>query len=826
MGQAFIANSVPQVVLNGIKDSSTQTLVANTISTPIHLPLFYIQAPDGPINDAITLGSGDLSRIYGSDTIDTLKPYFNHCTLYANAILGRGNQIMTKRLVRASAPINVSTANSLTVGTQYAIYNLGTTTNTQWNAAGVVGTPTVGSLFTSSVTSILGSGQVTANNPATAGTTIGISLNSTKPIYQYARTPGTNQVSTDINGDYIYEVGSAAVPIGSFILNKPYQITSLGSTLSVWAAVGWTTANSATGATTPAVGDIFIATATGTAGGGGVANQLVQVIGGITVTVVTLPTVGHTYNDGTPIVNGSETIYPIYTAYDAFPGKDGNNTGIKIWAANDVSLYPNDNDVVLDQESILFNAQLLYRPTNGTASVISNINGVGYTQFSFKPGAYNYKTKSNLNIQQLVTSYSDDGYSTNSSPTYGPLGNFTVYQNNLTTALTQLLASENANNGSVTVPSIWMLDFLTGFDYQGNPFYGYQINTNGLNLNSTNTIYLTGGNDGDLTPATFEAAVLNEINNNYNNPSCNLLNSAKYPFSILYDSGFLSGGYVVNGVNQGDVKVALPKWTGYRKDVSVALSTHSDGGPMLTADQEISVGGSLVASIGQYIESTLWGTAPVRIAIFSQSAYLVDGSYSLPVSLSYDIAVKHANYFGSGAGVVNPTQQYFEYPGNVVTTMKQLSDANLPFTTQTALWNDGVNYVLDYDTRSQYFPGIQTAYGASGIQDSVLVSEPFMIVCTDLEKKAEIVWRQLTNNQTLTEAQFIDKSNKLLISLTSGIYGPGITVTPNTYFTASDVARGYSWVMDINVTGNVPKTVGAVNIIVTRNASDLKITAA
>ena len=808
MAQTPVNNSMPQVILNGINDQSTRAQVATPLALPQHLPLFWIQAPDGPIDNALVVASADLLSIYGQDVVNQRKPYFNHATALLEKIIST-QLVMVKRLVRPSPPISVA---NMIPGVQYSIYNLGSvTTTTNWHSAGVAGTPSVGTIFTCTATTI-GDGQVTANTPLAAGIILAVHVDSTTPIYAYSRNG--DSVLTDVNGNKIYATSANNVSVGSLVVNTAYQITSLGN--SNWTAAGWTTANSALGLSTPAVGDIFVASSVGTTTtGGGTANALIKVTGGVTLTYSLVSTIGTTITDNQFTVGGV-TYYPILRFDKSFPGLIGNYTGIKLWAANSNAVNPGDTDVISDQNAMLFNAQIVYRPLNSTASPVTDTNGSNYCTFSTLPNAYNYKTGSNLSIQQLITNWSDDGVSTNTIPMYSPLGDVIVYQNSLNTVLGILLTAENTNlptHGDIPAyTSQYMLDFLTAQDANGNPCYGYQINNNGIVLNSNNTIYLQGGADGDLTNATFESSVMNEILVNYNNPTCDLTDMAKYPFSVIYDTGFSLSG--VNGIS---VKIKLPLFTEYRKDVSVGIGTHYiDGtGRRLSVSDEVSTVASLASSISIFSESTLWDTGPVRIVLHTGSGFFVDDSYSQPVSTLFDVALKRSAYFGSGNGAVIPDQNYSIFPANKLTILKDVH-AISSVNARQSIWNNGGNYVQYCDMLTLFYPAFRTIYS---IQDSVLESDIFMLVCADVEKKIQQIWIQTTGRTDLTQSQLVANSNLLLSNLTNGLYGKGITIVPNAYITAADAARGYSWTMDVTVLGNVQDTVLSANIIAQRQST-------
>lgn len=753
MTSSPITNSTPRFIPNGMKDQSILPLVAQPEQLPIHLPLFYLLASTGPIDEVLmVMDKGDLTRIYGDDVLDMRSPYFTHATLMVQKVLEAGNACMIKR----------------------------------------VASPTI-------VKDINGNIVSTSNLPSQSTLILTATIDSTTAVYEYQRTlDGT--VVFDVNGNPLLSLGTA-VASGSFTAGTDYQIVSLGTTTqSDWLAQGVVG--------TAVVGKIFTANS-GTGAGTGTASPLTKVAGAKTIKFGTIPLGSHTLADlSAPIVAGPLTTYPLLMIQTPFVGKAGDNYGIRLWTAGPNSVMPGDSDVIKNQGALIFNAQIVAKAINGTTNVVADIYGESMTSFMLKPNAFNYKTNADLTIQSLIDNWTDDGSLTNTSPIFGPFGSVHVFEANLESVLNTLLTAETAALpvGVSGPSSIWEIDLFSAINtYNGTNFYtayGFRVDSTGLQLTSSLSYYMQGGNDGDLTYAQFEASVIDETLNHYNDPAYPLLDTAKYPFSCIYDSGFST-----------PVKLALFHWLNYRKDVHVGVGTHVVGDAPLTISEEISSTINLHTAALAYAESSVWGTPACRAVIMLQSGLLINSPFTKPVSTLFDLVMKRAAYFGAGDGVAKSGLSYNINPANIVKSMKKLSSTNLTLTAQTALWTGGANFVQAYDRKSYFFPAIQTIYG---IENSVLVDEIFMQICCDIQKQSANVWRQLSGRDDLTEAQFIKKSNELLLQLVDGKYDNKVIITPNTYFTPADVARGYSWVMDVSVAGNIPYTVGQINIITQR----------
>ena len=691
-----VTNSTPMVNLNGIHDLSIVPLVAQPELSPMHLPLFYIQAPTGPVDEVVLLMPGDLTRIYGDDVIDFRKPYLNHATVLLMIVLAEGNSCFVKRIVRPTITTSTNPTTHVVTVTE-------------------------------------------SNIPAIASITLMAEVDATTAIYQYARDD-TGMIIEDLSGN-------------------PTFTTHV-------------------------------------------------VTGGVTVKYTWTPTGNLTAQQlASHMTTGSKITYPLLTVNGAFIGALSNNYGLRLWTSGPYTSDPGDLDVINDQQALIYDAQIVYRALNTTPATLPDMLGENNIRFCFKPDAYNYKNNLDLTIQQLVTGWSDDGVQDGLSPTFGPIGSLDVHEKNLEDLLAVLMAAETAacTAATVTPPaSIWLLDFLTGIDMNGINHYGFQINLTGDIISQGYTYYMQGGNDGDLTMATFEKQLMSEINNNWENPLYPLIDSAKFPFSCMYDSGF-----------SVPVKKTIFKWTSYRKNVHVGVGTHVVGDNPLTISEEISCGIDLRTTALVYAESALWGTPACRIVMMMQSGYLLNSPYKQRVSTLYELVSKRARYIGAGIGIMKPGLGYDISPANQVTLLKKLSSNFLNVYAKNQVWATGLNFAQSFDRRTYFFPGLQTIYT---IQNSVLAGELFMQICCDVEKQSEIVWRLLSGNSSMTEAQFIQASNRLLLELTNGKYDNRVIIVPNTYFTPADEARGYSWTLDVTVYGNVPKTVSTVNVITKRTS--------
>jgi hypothetical protein len=314
--------------------------------------------------------------------------------------------------------------------------------------------------------------------------------------------------------------------------------------------------------------------------------------------------------------------------------------------------------------------------------------------------------------------------------------------------------------------------------------------------------YFGGGEDGTTTNAAYEDKVAFEINENFNNVNYSLLDMARYPFSALYDSGFTL-----------DTKLLFAKWLDRRPDVHITLATHAEG-ETLTVEEEAARADIIMSELKLHGESEEWGTSCTRAVVVGHSGNFRTGTYPNRVPMTvFELAYKRALYFGAGSGIAKNGLDYTTFPGTELTMSKNINNIFMTESQREYLWVNGVNFVQFADRDSIFFPALQTVYNP---RNSVLTSERIMQIACDVTKQAQKVWVMMTNEDRLTESQFIERSNAKLLALVAGKYDNRVVVTPNAYFLPADSARGYSWVMDAIIEGNVMKTVQTVNIRIRR----------
>jgi hypothetical protein len=93
-----IVNASPQVIQLGARDMSLKPQPPKPVIIPTHLQVIFGYAASGPATKELVDGAR-LMGLYGSETFDRSKPYFNHATRMAELMSAAGNAMMFARII-------------------------------------------------------------------------------------------------------------------------------------------------------------------------------------------------------------------------------------------------------------------------------------------------------------------------------------------------------------------------------------------------------------------------------------------------------------------------------------------------------------------------------------------------------------------------------------------------------------------------------------------------------------------------------------------------------------------------------------------------------
>ena len=500
------------------------------------------------------------------------------------------------------------------------------------------------------------------------------------------------------------------------------------------------------------------------------------------------------------------TMYPVQAWSVASHGDYGNLVGIRLSSPTIDSSAPVDDDLIEAARAYVYRLAMVERPTLNSTPVIRETRyGEQFVDFTFKEGVVNAKTDSEMSVDDILLQGWNEPASNGLPPTVGVIDRQHVYHNNIEDLLKLLQITESPYGlVSEDEEDIHMINFIGGHDYNGVPYYTVQVegpSNGGVLLNENSTHYAAGGSDGTMDFATFDRLV-GDICTNYGDGEYNFLDSAVYPQSCIWDSGFSL-----------DTKKKLLTVIGRRKDMAVFLSTQDVSKPQNTASEESSIAVALRTAARMYPESEVYGTPVCRAMVIGQSGYLVNSKWSHLTPLTIELAQKSAAYMGAGDGVWKSRKAFDVSPANQVKMFRSVNATYKKANVRSNDWDAGLVWAQNFDRRSLFFPGLQTVYD----DDTSILNSMFnMMVAVELEKVAETTWRQLTGISSLTNNQFIARSNRLIEEHVKGRFDNRVIIVPDTFISAADEQRGFSWGCNIMMYGNNMKTVGSFTIVARR----------
>ena len=517
------------------------------------------------------------------------------------------------------------------------------------------------------------------------------------------------------------------------------------------------------------------------------------------------------------------TVYPIFEAEVSFFGARGNNYGLRLTAPTTASGAPINDNLVDAVQAYLYRLSVVSRRDEAsTVNVLETLMGEQSLNFAFKDGVIDPASDTEVSIADTFMPAYQDVDTAGLTPVYGPFGRVKVYQDNLEAVLAMIgeleapLGLLPALTMDADSPYLHLINIVGGTDIHGVPYYSFELEgpaTGGVRFSDSTAVWATGGSDGTLS---FEEHDLlsRDFFEGFGVVDPELADMAKYPFSAVYDSGYTL-----------DTKLAMANVLSHRKNVTVNVATQDVSRPLNTAAIESSMTVSLKNALRLHPESEIHGTKVCRAAVIGHAGELIGSKYKGPNGYKHlpfiiEFARKNARYMGAGSGIWASEAAPDMPPNNQVERFKNHNVGYKGANARLNDWRNGLVWAQTYDIRSIYWPAIQTVYDDD---TSVLNSYYNAVIAADLEMVAQSVYNDLVGiSGKMTRAQFIQRSDELIMERVRGRYDGRVTIRPETYFTQYDEQRGYSWRTIIHMYGENMRTVGTYTVEAHRSA-DLEV---
>lgn len=494
----------------------------------------------------------------------------------------------------------------------------------------------------------------------------------------------------------------------------------------------------------------------------------------------------------------SANIYPIMDLEIDSEGEYGNNTCARLWYPHAGVEVPGDLTTMATEETNIYRIQFAERATaTSTPKIIQTMDDGKFVDFASVKGILSAANRA-YEPTDVVQAYQRiiPGY----VPEYGPAGRTHFYNNHFTTVTEIIQALEDIAH-SVNTSTAERINIMDGIDPTGIDYYSFYMDENGRSLNENTNLWFTGGADGTVSEAELDTQVRADLGD-WENVDLPLVDHAQFPFSILYDTGFSLA-----------TKEAMLATLGMRDDISVTACTQD----LALAENDIAtertMGSSLRTAARLTPESTVHGTETVRATITGQMGKLTSSLYGRRLPLVLDLLDKRSKYMGASNGAFKAKEAYDITPNNRVTTMTEISHPYKSNPNRDIDWDNGVNYVQHSKMNEMFWPAYQTVYSDD---TSIINSDINMLIAVDLKKKQRYLWTEFTGRSDLTRAQFIEKHDERFLELVFGKYNGRVRIESNTFFTAADKNRNYSWSHAANMYGNGSKTVASLDVITRR----------
>lgn len=554
----------------------------------------------------------------------------------------------------------------------------------------------------------------------------------------------------------------------------------------------------------------------------------------------------------------SSRLFPILDLEIDSEGSYGDNIGIVLETPTAIQVNPADLSNTTKNRAFSVRVGVVEREDKfSTAQPYPKLDGDLVQDLFLKAKAVDSISGKNRYIaRQLIDTFNRKA-TADETPIWGPFGDVYVYEKNVN-EIQQMLCEgyvyTDIDGNDIVITGEAAYDD-EAFDYGrttdlalSNPMnYGYlnfftarDLNNiaysslsvadsllfGGVAINSSSTLYASGGDDGlwylaDGTPA--EVVNLKLLDDAYRGFLTNfgagkdrLKDILRYPITAFIDSGWSL-----------DTKLAHSNILSARPDIHLEIGTQAvadtgvlpvDIGPVyrgqatssesalsaklldgwnfqarLTAEQDEAIAVRLRTHFGLTPESTFFGTPVMRVHVFGHSGIEVAENYNHPLPGSYDRGLAMAQF--TGVSRWEKADDFSENDNRKPRFLKEMSYEYRDETDADSAWATGLNFLRSHDIVDDFWPAVQSIYPH---KDSVLANAKFVLAASKCHYFGMEVWRSISG-ENKTDGQFKqdleDEANRLI----EGRFTDDVRIVPEAILTDADVARGYSGYLKFHI---------------------------
>lgn len=469
-------------------------------------------------------------------------------------------------------------------------------------------------------------------------------------------------------------------------------------------------------------------------------------------------------------------VYPIADLTYRSPGAFGNKAGIKLY----FDYTTQDEDIIDSNKALAFTIAPMEQPYDSdTPEVLRDIYGNPYCQFLAKPDQVDTRTVRRISAADIIpNSYT---LSTGDMSYTLPFDIY-VYSASFKAIGDMIVAVETSNADLIDG---WMVDILSCVDLKGHPYNHAIIDTTGTGyslMNDLSVLYLSAGDDGDLSDEKFEELYRSVLNFT---AIPELQDTARYPVTHLYDTGYAL-----------DTKLAMIQFMGIQKMCKVELACQDSNDQLYTMGEALSLGTALRARALLTPESELHGTGALRAEIFGQAGLLADKAYNQIIPANLWLALRRAELHnstfikGEMKGLPNSRFNLFRKHNWVPATPDQ----------KQMCWDTCVNYFQYEDMLNLFFADVRTIYR---YDSSVLSDLTFTDACIYLMYITQQIWAKYAG-VTAPAASLFSSIKKDIETTAFKAFAGKYVITATPYQTADEVQEGDVIHISTEMTGYSP----------------------
>lgn len=506
-------------------------------------------------------------------------------------------------------------------------------------------------------------------------------------------------------------------------------------------------------------------------------------------------------------------LIPLLDGLARFEGSKGGNLGLRLMAPTTRSVDPADEELQDEIGARIYRLAVVSRDSiKSTANTMRTLQGAGTLDFTFKKGTIDLNTDQEFYIGKVFRP-AYESVDPQAFTGYGPVEKIATYDANIVELLTKLSAREAEYTGEA-FSDIHNFNFLTGTDINGNPYHTLVIQgpqQGGILFSELSNQWMVGGSDGDISPEAYNTAV-DELLGNLSNSDVPFKDIARMPFDSVWDTGFPLS-----------TKLKFSAFHAIRPDVMIHACTQDVMRPLNTASEDSSIAIALRSTFRASQESSEWATKALRFFVMGNAGYLINDDYDGLVPFLEFLSIKATEYMGAENGEMINRKSFSRGEQTVITRYRDHNAFTRDIEVRNTDWNNGMNYAEYFDMSRQFWAGLQTIH-----EDHTSIFHSYMIACIacNLARIGHITWREMSGDDQLPDAEFLDMVRDKVIARTTGKYDDRVDITPRAYMTSLDDALGFPWHLDIEFAGDNIRTVQNLAIIAQRRRNETTATEA